>query len=310
MNRIEDMLTSLKAGDQNFLIFPGPEASGNRPGFTFRIESPGASSFPNYVDALEYLRGEIAGSLLTRFKELGQANTGSRATANTQAQVWYNLLHAIARYIEQAFSIAIRRLVDMNYTGVTRYPSLRASGIEDRNLLEFAQSVALLLNAEALVPDKPARDWVRRMVDAPPEDKDEAAARLEATQREGALEEYKSIRELEVQEPIETKRPRAENAKAADDERFEDVVASLARLEQLVVAAQAAGAAGHQQLSFQVIDGEVHESQLSAAAAAFDKVAEQLVELRADVNRPRAMRTTVIRDPDTNRVIGSEQVEA
>jgi hypothetical protein len=132
--------------------------------------------------------------MLARFKELGQANVGSRATANTQAQVWYNLLHAVARYIESAFSVAIRRLVDMNYAGVKR------------------------ANAQMLRPDTPVREWIRRMIDAPQEDKDESAAMAEMERRQSALEEYTSIRQLEVKEPAETKRPRAENAKGAGED--------------------------------------------------------------------------------------------
>lgn len=218
IDEIETMLTNLRAGDQNFLIFPGSKATHTRPGYDFEIISPG-STFPSFVEALEYLRGEIAGAMLARFKELGMSQTGARATASIQSEVWYNLLHAIARYIEDQFQLAIKRLIDMNYSGVTRYPRLQASGIEARDLLAFSQSVALLVNSEVLLPDTPLRAWVREFVDAPAEDASEANARLKNNALQQNVQNQSDLgfgRGPET-EPSQTARPRVENAKGNAD---------------------------------------------------------------------------------------------
>lgn len=161
---------------------------------------------PQFKEMLEYYRGEVAGAMLARFKELGQAQTGARATANVQAEVWYNALHAIARYLEDSCNAALRRLIDKNYPNVTRYPYLKASGIEARNVLEFAQAMTLLTNAGLLFADTPTREWVRNAVDAPAEDEEEAEMMTQAKALQQKLETLGGIGFEE--NPEETGRPR------------------------------------------------------------------------------------------------------
>lgn len=177
-DKLSEMLQNLR--QDAWAVMPGPKqmagATGMQ-GYLVEVLTP-PGGIPNFEPILTYYRGEIAGAMLARFKELGHAASGSRATADVQAAVWYNALHSCARYVEAIFNIAIRRLVDMNYPGVRRYPRLKASGIEARNLLEFAQAVALLVDANALSTDLPMRQWVRATIDAPREDLAETRARM------------------------------------------------------------------------------------------------------------------------------------
>lgn len=211
-DRMEEMLSELRAGEASFMIFPGPEAMGNNDGYTFKIASPDGG-IPDFKTILEYFRGEIKGALLARFSELGHATTGARATANVQAEVWYNALHAIARYIADVNGNAIRRLVDLNYPNVERYPRLMAQNIEARNLLEFAQAVALLSNSNALAIDNPTSAWIRRTIDAPEEDPKEAKMRAEQQLQQKEMERM-SLAGIET-DPTETARPRV--SKSATD---------------------------------------------------------------------------------------------
>lgn len=215
-----------------WMVVPGPKlmsgATGDQ-GYLLEILTP-PGGIPNFEPILTYWRSEIAGGMLARFKELGHAAVGSKATADVQAAVWYNALHAVARYLEAIFNIAIRRLVDLNYPGVQRYPTLKASGIEARNLLEFAQTVALGADAEMLSPDLATRNWFRATIDAPPEDIAETRARAiyEASQasaqrqqqdaseigKQTATQKLKNDlggRGTETDDPGDTKRPRQTN---------------------------------------------------------------------------------------------------
>lgn len=178
-NAIGAMLQNLR--QDAWAVMPGPKqmsGSTGPQGYLVEVLTP-PGGIPNFEPILTYYRGEIAGAMLTRFKELGHAATGARATADVQASVWYAALHAIARYIEAQFNTSIRRLVDLNYPNVKRYPRLKAAGIESRNLLEFAQAVALLVDAEVLSPDTPTRQWARANIDAPREDLAETRARMQ-----------------------------------------------------------------------------------------------------------------------------------
>lgn len=139
--------------------------------------------------------------MLSRFSELGHSQTGARATANVQAEVWYNALHAIARYVEDVFQLEVKRLVDINYSGSRRYPKLHAAGIESRNLLEFAQGIALLGNAKFLAADTPTRDWVRDAIDAPKENPEEAQRQREMEAQQFELEKTVQLESMKPDEP-------------------------------------------------------------------------------------------------------------
>lgn len=225
-----DMIQNLRADAWG--VIPGPKlmsgATGDQ-GYLIEILTP-PGGIPDFEPILTYWRSEIAGGMLARFKELGHAAVGSKATADVQAAVWYNALHAVARYLEAIFNTAIRRLIDLNYPDVQRYPTLKASGIEARNLLEFAQTVALGADAEMLSPDLDTRNWFRATIDAPPEDVNETRARaLYEAQQATAAQQQADASEIgkqtatqklkndlggrgtETKDPGDTKRPRQTN---------------------------------------------------------------------------------------------------
>ena len=186
--RLEDILANLKGSESTYVAMPGPkQTSGPNGDEGYLIELIGPQGTPpDFESAKEYHRGEIKAAVLARFAELGHAQTGARATGDTQAMVWFDALHAVARYLQDVHQPAIRRLVDFNLPGVTRYPKLEFSGIEARNLQEFAAAVASLVAAGAIDADRTFRGWTRDQIDAPPEDEtddtDPAAAPANPTE--------------------------------------------------------------------------------------------------------------------------------
>lgn len=216
INALEEKLTNLRAGEFSYLIFPGPKSTGNMPGYNFDIASP-QGGIPNFEPALQYLRGEIKGAMLVRFSELGHGQAGARATAATQSEVWYSALQAVVDTISDQMNLLIKRLVDVNYPDVERYPTFKFSGLKARNLLEFAQALALLSNAQVVHPDTPLRDMVRRELEAPVEDPDEAALRMKMDTERFALEKGQAANVFDVEEdPTETARPRASKTNTPD----------------------------------------------------------------------------------------------
>ena len=199
MDRIEDMLANLRSGEFNYLVIPGPKGTGGSDqsmnGFYFEIVGP-AGGIPDFTQLLAYHRGEIKGNVLARFGELGHGQTGARATGDTQSEVWYDGLHAVARHVSAVNDIAIRRLVDANYPNVTRYPTLEARDIESKSLSEFADANSKLVLAGAIIPDQPFRDFVRQSVDAPEE----------SEEVEQDLQEQKQL-DREMQKHIEPDNP-------------------------------------------------------------------------------------------------------
>ncbi len=177
LGRMEDMLENIRAGARSYMVAPGPKAQSSaaaQDGFLFEVVSPGGQ-MPDFSKAKEYHRGEIKGSALVRFAELGHASVGARATGDVQSEVWRDSLHAIARHIGEVNDEPLRRFVDANFARVRRYPKLVAREIESKNLEEFANAHFRLVSAGAIEPDRSYRRYVREVLGAPAEDDPEAA---------------------------------------------------------------------------------------------------------------------------------------
>lgn len=176
IDRLEKMLQDLSAGERPYLIIPGPKgmASGTdaEGGFYFEVVTPGSASLEGHVKFLEYLRGEIKGSMLVRFSELGHGSTGARATGDVQSKVWYDALHGVAAHISDSFRPSIRRLLEKNYAGVDELPTLVFRDIDARSLTEYADALAKLRLADLVLPDKSARQVARQIAGMPDEDDD------------------------------------------------------------------------------------------------------------------------------------------
>ncbi len=170
ISRVEEMLRQVRAGEQSYLVFPGPKALGaqSQDGYLFEVVSP-EGSLPDQVGFLEYLRGELKGNVLARFAELGHGSVGARATGDVQSEVWRAAAEAVAGYVADVHNDRIRRLVRVNYD-TDRFPRLVFSGIDTKSLEEFARAVSLLVGAGALKADRSLREWTRRSIGAPDED--------------------------------------------------------------------------------------------------------------------------------------------
>lgn len=180
LERLENMLKDLRAGQYTYLAFPGPKASQNetgRDGYLVEILSP-ANSIPDFLPFLEYLRGEIKGNVLARFAELGHGSVGARSTGDVQSQVWYDALQGTANYVAAVLTDALERLIDKNYS-VEDYPRVVAHDIEARNILEFADATSKLVASGAALPDSALRGAVRDFMGWPDEDEAEVEDMLE-----------------------------------------------------------------------------------------------------------------------------------
>lgn len=176
MQRMEDMLAGLRAGEFSYLVMPGPKGQvgatpGSNGGFWVEILSP-SGGIPDFVPFLTYLRGDIKGNVLARFSELGHGSTGARAVADPQSKIWYDALGAVGDYIAAELSAVLERLVAKNYS-TDRYPKVVVRDLDARNLAEFADANSKLVAVGAIINDKPYRDAVRDKMNLPDEDPDD-----------------------------------------------------------------------------------------------------------------------------------------
>lgn len=177
LTRLEDILKNIRAGAMSYIVAPDPKAQSSvagQDGVLFECVRPEGQA-PDFTSAINRHRGDIKGSILVRFSELGHGQTGARATSDTQSEVWYDALHSAAKHFGEVNDDPIRWFVDANY-GHDRYPRLVAQDIESRSLEEFANAHFKLVGGGAIVPDRSYRAFVRQSMGAPPEDSPEDGA--------------------------------------------------------------------------------------------------------------------------------------
>lgn len=172
LDRLETILQNVRAGAFNYIAVPGTKADGGRDGFTFEILSP-TGGIPDFSNALNYQRAEIKAAVLARFSELGHQTTGARSVGDVQSIVWFAALHSYASFLSRAHQPIIDKIVDANLPNVGRKPTLKAAGIEARNLAEYAEAISRLVISGAVKPDKSFRSAVRKTADLPEEDEED-----------------------------------------------------------------------------------------------------------------------------------------
>lgn len=185
IERLEEILQNIRAGAMSYIVATDPKAMAaaqGGEGVLFECIRPEGVA-PDFTAAINRHRGDIKGSMLVRFSELGHAEVGARSTGDTQSKVWDAALHTVARHISEVNAEQIKWFVDVNY-GHDRYPTLVAQDIESRSLVEFAEAHSKLLNAGNIEADRTYRAYVRKATGSPPEDDPTKSDREAAEQAE------------------------------------------------------------------------------------------------------------------------------
>jgi hypothetical protein len=130
---------------------------------------------PDSIPFLKHLESNIFTNIMARFMDLGQKETGARATAEIQDDPFYLGLLAVARNICDAWNRGpIRRYVDMNWPGVTAYPELTAEKIAPIDAPIIASAAQAYAAVGFLTPDFATEQWVRKQLSMPDKLIDEA----------------------------------------------------------------------------------------------------------------------------------------
>lgn len=118
--------------------------------------------------ALKRWNREILVSVLTQFLDLGSTDSGSRALSTDHTEVFYRSIQAIADYIAAIINQhGGRKLIDLNFDGVTTYPSLTATGIEKIDLQKFGDALSKVVSAHVVLPDDELEDYIRKVFRLP-----------------------------------------------------------------------------------------------------------------------------------------------
>ncbi|HZT71493.1 MAG TPA: hypothetical protein VFC10_17330 [Terriglobia bacterium] len=121
-------------------------------------------------NSIEHHNIEISRTALAFFMNLGQSSksSGNRALGQEMTDFFYLAVQATADQIARTITeTAVRRLVDYNWDGVERYPTLTVSNIRARSLDETLTVLAQLATAKIVAPYPELAQHVARELGLP-----------------------------------------------------------------------------------------------------------------------------------------------
>lgn len=125
-------------------------------------------SAPDTIPFMKHLESNIFTNILARFMDLGQKETGARATAEVQDDPFYLGLLAVAAYVCDEFNRGpMKHLIDLNYPNVDKYPQLVAEKIEPIDNPIIAAAAQSYAAVGMLTPDFETEQHVRKRLGFP-----------------------------------------------------------------------------------------------------------------------------------------------
>lgn len=121
----------------------------------------------------------ITRSVLANFLSLGEKREGSHALSGDQSSFFLMAERALADELCDVVNrFVIPKLVDANWSGVTKYPRLAIRKIETRELEKFFNALATAAGQQLITPDDPTENELREMAGLRPLDRQTARERV------------------------------------------------------------------------------------------------------------------------------------
>ncbi len=156
--RLDEIAQHLQAHEEQFVRVPN-DVEFDIKGHTGAIR--------DIMPSIQHHDRKIAESILADFLDLGSGDKGSWALSKDKSSFFLMSLGAIGKNICDTMNeYAIKPLVDYNFQ-VKAYPKLKVSGLETRNMKEYAETVTGLLNSGGITPDLPTENKLREILELP-----------------------------------------------------------------------------------------------------------------------------------------------
>jgi phage gp29-like protein len=111
---------------------------------------------------------QISMAGLAQFMMLGQSASGNRALGQTMSDFFYLALQSTANKIARVMNwTTIPRLVDFNFAGITRYPTLVPQQILSLRFESVVDALTKLAGAGIIEPDDEFETWMRQKMGGP-----------------------------------------------------------------------------------------------------------------------------------------------
>lgn len=168
LQRAEDIGAGIRAHEKGNVALP----------HDWGFELKGVDGRPyDLLGPIEYHDLAILRSVHAQFLALG-AKGGSNAMSSDQSSFFLQHERAIAEDTADVVNrFIIPKLVDSNWSGVTKYPKLVFRKIETREIEKYFNAISVLAGQRLITPDDPTEEDLRSIAGLPPHDKTTARER-------------------------------------------------------------------------------------------------------------------------------------
>lgn len=163
LNRAESIVTGIRRDSREGLVLP--------PGWELSLLSAGNRRTFDTNEIIDRYDKRIATTVMADFILLGQGDNGSWALSSDKTRLFSLAIGTYLDVICETFNTqGIPRLIDLNeehFRGITDYPQMVHSDIEERNLKELAEFLEKMVGIGFLMPDDQLEDFVRTEANLP-----------------------------------------------------------------------------------------------------------------------------------------------
>lgn len=154
-------LRNLRANEQGYIEIPE--------GYVIDFMDMKGKTTADIAPAIDYHDKQIVMNVLAPFLKLGSgargSGGGSHALSQDQSKLFEQNLEAIAKKLcEVINNDLIPQIVEMNFSGVTDYPTLEHGKIADDNIEVISEAMSKLTTAGLITPDPDLEQDIRDML--------------------------------------------------------------------------------------------------------------------------------------------------
>lgn len=133
-----------------------------------------AATAKSLIDQVNYHDRQMALSILADFLMLGAGMSGNANVMHRdKSSLFFNALRGIVSLLEGVIQQFIEQIVDLNWSGVTKYPQFSFTSLETKDFDKLGRSLANLAGAQLITPTPEVEATLREMMDLPPLPEDE-----------------------------------------------------------------------------------------------------------------------------------------
>ena len=169
----EETSKRMRAHEQGYIMYPAQEVS---PGLTVEVgflDTKGKSNFDT-TPLIGHHNREITKAILAQFLELGATEVGSRSLSEDHSELFLKGLETIADNLKDVFNkYAIPELVDFNFSGIQKYPTLEYAGISKVDVEKLVTAYTSLVNANTILVTDRDEQHLRGLMGLPERTEDD-----------------------------------------------------------------------------------------------------------------------------------------